>query len=165
MSEILFSLSNGRLTQDEAEQLIHNLHKKKRGRPKKINNHPMKKEGKIGCPKKLSKYERNISIMAARVALDIHYPNLSATSKKIYLAETFCIGEKAIEAAITELNKRAVRKEVWVCQETKEIAFVDQEHINSVFFGAVLGPDSNVVFRKVGITNYIKWIPKKIAGK
>ena len=158
LPEILSGLSNGKFSQSEAEQLILNLPqtiKPKRGRPRK-DSLDVQKKRRVGRPKKISTHERMIAMMAAKVALDLHYPDVPAMEKRKLLSDIFCAGDKTIDAVITELKKRIANKEVWVCLETKEIAFVKPEHFNSVFFAAALDREPNVIFRGFEIKNRIK---------
>jgi hypothetical protein len=153
---ILNLLQAGKIGMDEVE---HCRKPKKRGRPK--SGKPARQPKKNGRPRKLSVKDKRFALMAARVALDIEPSTMTAMEKRAWLCEKFCVSEKQVDAAITELNKRANAGGVHYCLETGEISFVTQDHVNRAFFNDLLSRKQDVHVRGVPLARYDKSIPKK----
>lgn len=160
LTEILLKLESGDITAADAKQLIESLQaspKQKRGRPKKAKTPPKKN----GRPRLLSTYERQIEIMAARVILDILDLPWTSTEKRKFLSDRYCVSEKAIEAHITELNRRAKNGEVEVCQITHAVRFISKQQRESAFFNGILDRKQTVHLRKVKLGKYSRGTPTK----
>lgn len=151
MQEILSKLRSGVISQAEAEEQIKALSqpkpKMKRGRPKKAKAQPKKN----GRPRKLSKLEKDMTIMTCIVLLNDLYPDLKRMENRRFLSKTFCVSEKKIDALITDVNRRAKKGEVFISHETHEVLFTDSSDEILVH-----DQDGYVYFGKVPVKKYMK---------
>ncbi len=151
MQEILSKLCSGVISQAEAEEQIKALSqpkpKMKRDRPKKAKAPPKKN----GRPRRLSKLEKDMTIMASIVVLNYLYPDLKGMKKRSLLSKKYCVSEKKIDALITDLNRRAKKGEVFTSHETHEVLFT-----NSSDEMQAHDQDGCVYFGRCSVKKYMK---------
>lgn len=93
---------------------------------------PRKPTGKKnGRPKLLSKYERNLAIMTAWMALNLERDDLTQMDKRGAICNHFDIDESTLDAIITKCSKLLRQNKIVFNAETKQFIFLEFENEES----------------------------------
>lgn len=93
---------------------------------------PRKLTGKKnGRPKLLSKYERNLAIMTAWMALNLERDDLTQMDKRGAICNHFGIDESTLDAIITKCAKLLKQGKIAFNAETKQFIFLEYKSDNS----------------------------------